>query len=129
MEARVGDNDGFYYGTPVVEGSDNFTVIVPPQCDSAKDNWNFFVDPSGIGPNDAYYLSSGARVSFISRVNKDVVLGLTRAIFGQSSIKVPAGGRADISITTAAILQGGTVVCPDLGKGDRTTIDIVVCPV
>ncbi len=129
------DDDGYQLGTPVVPGSDNWTIEVPACCGNALGYTELVVSDSGFSftdgkRTDAICIYAGARIKLLSRSSADLYITATQAIFRFSSAIIPAGQSLTCPTAPVSIVQGGvlTVRRGQNNPSPAAVLDVTLCP-
>jgi hypothetical protein len=134
----MSDDDGYQLGTPVVAGSDNWTVELPPCCKDrlyrveldVDENNFYFSGGTLIGTSGFICVNAGIRIKLTSRAQSDVYITATQKIFNFSSTILSPGKNMFFSTSHAAIVQGGTLTVR-VGQSNPSpaaTLDVTLCP-
>jgi hypothetical protein len=128
-------DDGYQLGTPVVPGSDNFTITTPAGCENARgytqllltDDGFWFNDGTKIGRTGCIYVGSGVRIQLTNRAPGTIDISATQAIFGYSSATLKPNESMTHSTAVVKIPQGGSLKSQMRGSANVNVLDVVLC--
>jgi hypothetical protein len=110
-------------------GGDLGGAAVPAGCANAWPTLVFIIDDKGIrAAGTCEYFKQGATMSFVNVGTVRRHVRLTNGIASDADLFVETGGDKVSTSVSGPSGQGGSVMVDGVNGGDRTVVDIVICP-